>query len=208
MSRRPEPAQLVIDESDKSDPPGKITRQLESWKGYQDVLSHSGSVPNNGSITVTLKLVQHACRTAIDNHAGSVFLEDKLHRLTQDLAALDDPQERLALIVDRAKRVRPLPPQERIDANRVRGCVSVVWLVGEVRAGRCYFRGDAESPVVRGLVVCVCDFFSGVSAADVAASKLEPLDALGVTRNLSPTRRNGLAAVRSAISSFAKSQTL
>jgi hypothetical protein len=38
----------------------------------------------------------------------------------------------------------------------------------------------------------------------VAASTLEPLDALGVTRNLSPTRRNGLAAVRKAIAAFAQ----
>jgi cysteine desulfuration protein SufE len=156
---------------------------------------------------VTLKLVQRACRRSIDNHATGVFLSDKLQRLLDDLAVLDDPQERLATIVDRAKRVPPLTPVERIDANRVRGCVSIVWLVGEVREGRCYFRGDAESPVVRGLVVCVCDFFSGAPVADVAMSTLEPLDALGVTRNLSPTRRNGLAAVRNAISSFAKSQT-
>ena len=52
-------------------------------------------------------------------------------------------------------RLAPLPPNERVDANRVRGCVSVVWLVGEIREERCYFRGDAESPVVRGLVVHV-----------------------------------------------------
>ena len=134
----------------------------------------------------------------------AVFLAEKLQRLIDDFAMLDDPQERLAAIVDRAKRVPPLPPAERTDANRVRGCVSVVWLVGEVREGRCYFRGDAESPVVRGLVLCVCDFFNGATVGDVAVSTLEPLDALGVTRNLSPTRRNGLAAVRSAIAAFAK----
>jgi cysteine desulfuration protein SufE len=135
-----------------------------------------------------------------------VFLAEKLQRLVDDLAVLEDPQERLGAIVDRARRIPPLPPQERNDANRVHGCVSVVWLVGEVRERRCYFRGDAESPVVRGLVWCVCDFFSDAPVAEVAASTLEPLDALGVTRNLSPTRRNGLAAVRNAIRTFAQAR--
>jgi cysteine desulfuration protein SufE len=140
----------------------------------------------------------------IDNHPFGVFLAEKLQRLVDDLSVLEDPQERLGAIVDRARRVSPLGPEERTDANRVHGCVSVVWLVGEVRAGRCYFRGDAESPVVRGLVLCVCEFFSDAPVTEVAASTLEPLDALGVTRNLSPTRRNGLAAVRAAIKAFAQ----
>jgi cysteine desulfuration protein SufE len=137
-----------------------------------------------------------------------VFLADKLQHLVENLAMLEDPQERLALIVDRARRVEPLSPTERTDANRVHGCVSVVWLVAELRAGRCYFRCDAESPVVRGLVVCLADFFSDAPVAEVAASTLEPLDELGVTRNLSPTRRNGLAAVRRAITVFARAQTV
>lgn len=132
-----------------------------------------------------------------------MFLAEKLQRLTDDLAVLDDPQERLSVILDRARRAPPLPADLRTAANRVPGCVSVVWLVGEIREGRCYFHGDAESPLVRGLVACLCDFFSGAPAAEVAASTLDPLEALGVTRNLSPTRRHGLAAVRRAVRDFA-----
>jgi cysteine desulfuration protein SufE len=133
-----------------------------------------------------------------------VFLADKLQQLTDDLSVFEDPQERLGAIVDRAKRVPPLPASERTEANRVRGCVSVVWLMADLREGRGYFRGDAESPVVRGLVVCLCDFFSGAPIDEIAASDLEPLEALDVIRNLSPTRRNGLAAVRKAIREFAQ----
>ena len=133
-------------------------------------------------------------------------LTRKLEQLVEDLAILDDPQERLALVVDRAKRVAPLPPHERTDANRVRGCVSVVWLVGELREGLCHFRGDAESPLVRGLVVLLCEFFSGFPPAALAATEVDPLETLGLMRNLSPTRRNGLNAARNAIRAFAHAQ--
>ncbi len=141
----------------------------------------------------------------IDQQAFRVFLADKLQRSVIELAAVDDPQERLTLLVDRARRAPALAAEERTDANRVHGCVSVVWLVPTTREGRCYFRSDAESPIVRGLVVYLCDFFNGAPIDEVAASDLEPLDALGVTQNLSPTRRNGLAAVRQAIRAFARS---
>jgi cysteine desulfuration protein SufE len=128
-----------------------------------------------------------------------VFLADRLKRTIDDFSVFEDPQERLAALVDRARKIPPLPSEERVEANRVRGCVSVVWIQGEIREGDCYFRGDAESPLVRGLVVFLCDFFSGVPMAEVAGSDLEPLEALGLTHNLSPTRRAALAAARQSI---------
>ena len=133
-----------------------------------------------------------------------MFLADQLKRMLDDFCVFEDPQERLAALVDRARKTPPLPSENRVDANRVRGCVSVVWLLGEVRQGKCYFRGDAESPVVRGLVIFLCDFFSGAPVEEVAVSEAEPLDALDLTRNLSPTRRAGLAAARRTIRTFAQ----
>ena len=40
--------------------------------------------------------------------------------------------------------------------------------------------------------------------AESPSGRAEPLEALDLTRNLSPTRRNGLAAVRQAIRAFAQ----
>lgn len=134
-------------------------------------------------------------------------LAEKLRLIVEDLAILDDPHERLGAVVDRAKRIPPLPPAERTDDHRVRGCISVVWLVAEERDGLCYFRSDADSPLVRGLVAFVCEFFSGAPAGEIAASELDPLEAVDLTRNLSPTRRNGLASARAAIRAFAASRS-
>ena len=99
----------------------------------------------------------------------------------------------------------PLEAKDRVDANRVRGCVSVVWLAGECAAGRCFFRAEAESPVVRGLVIFLCDFFNGAPVAEIAQTDIDPLGTLGLVQNLSPTRRNGLVAARNAITAFAES---
>lgn len=133
-------------------------------------------------------------------------LTRKLAQLADDLAVVDDPQERLSLVVDRARRMAPLPAAERLEANRVPGCVSVVWLVGELRDGCCRFRCHAESPVVHGLVALLCEFFTGFAPELIANSDADPLEALGLVQNLSPTRRNGLAAARAAIKAFAQRQ--
>jgi cysteine desulfuration protein SufE len=135
----------------------------------------------------------------------TVTLAEKQLQLADTLAVIPDLQERLAVVVDRAKKLPPLAPAERTDAHRVRGCVSLVHLVGELDAGgRCHFRCDADSPLVRGLVALLCDFFSGAMPAEIVASDADPLETLGLARHLSPTRRNGLASTRAAIRAFAE----
>lgn len=130
-------------------------------------------------------------------------LADKQRQLIEDYAIIPDPQERLAAVVDQARRRPPLAETERTEANRVKGCVSQAWVVGEVRAGRCHFRSDADSPLVRGLLALLCDFYSDATPADVAATEPLLLDELGLARNLSPTRLNGLRSVRARIREFA-----
>jgi cysteine desulfuration protein SufE len=133
-----------------------------------------------------------------------VTLAEKQRLLADDLAVIDDPQERLAVVIDRAKKLPPLPADQRTDDHRIRGCVSVVYLAGTIDAeGRCQFRCDADSPLVRGLVALLCDFFSGATPAEIATSDADPLGALDLAKNLSPTRQNGLASTRATIRVFA-----
>ena len=133
-------------------------------------------------------------------------LAEKQQQLVADYTIIDDPQERLAAVVDQARRRPPLPEAERTEANRVKGCVSLAWVVGEVREGRCHFRCDADSPLVRGLLVLLCDFYSGAPPAEVAAIEPALIEQLGLDRNLSPTRLNGLRSVRARIRDFAAAQ--
>ncbi len=130
-------------------------------------------------------------------------LAEKQQQLVDDLAIIEDPQERLGAVVDRAKRLAPLPESDRTESHREHGCISQVWVVGALRDGRCQFRCDADGPLVKGLVAFLCEFFSGATPAEIAASNADPLEAVGLMRNLSPTRHNGLAAVRARIRELA-----
>lgn len=137
------------------------------------------------------------------SQADAVTLADKQRQLIEDYGIIPDPQERLAAVVDAVRRRPPLSADERNDANRVRGCVSQAWVVGETRDGVCQFRADADSPLVRGLLGLLCDLYSGASPAEVAATEPTLIEELDLARNLSPTRLNGLRSVRAKIREFA-----
>ena len=125
-------------------------------------------------------------------------------QLLEDFLLIENAQERLSAVVDRARRLAPLPAEERTDAHRVTGCVSQVWLVGEMRDGRCHFRCVADGPLVKGLVAFLCAFYEGATPAEIVADDTDPLAALALLQNLAPTRQNGLASVRAAIRAFAQ----
>lgn len=127
----------------------------------------------------------------MDTLAG-VTLAEKQRQLIDDLLILPDAQERLAAIVDRVKNRPPLPQAERIETNRIKGCVSLAWIVGEHRAGRCHFRSDADSPLVRGLLALLTDFYSDALPADILTTEPALITELGLDRVISPTRLNGL----------------
>jgi cysteine desulfuration protein SufE len=131
-------------------------------------------------------------------------LAEKQRALIEDLSLVEDRHERLTLIVDRSRHARALPASDKIDTNRVPGCVSLVWLVGTVDQGRLQLRADAESPMVKALVLLVVEFYDGGTPAEIVVTEPTFLDELGLLRDLSPTRRNGLASVRARIKALAE----
>lgn len=132
-------------------------------------------------------------------------LAEKQQQMIEDLAIIEDSQERLGAIVDRARKRPPLPETDRTEANRVKGCVSQAWIVAELREGHCHFRSDADSPLVRGLLALLCDLYSDSTPADVAATEPILFEQLGVARNLTPTRLNGLRSVVATIRAYGRS---
>lgn len=133
-------------------------------------------------------------------------LAERQQQLISRYALIEDPQERLAAVVERARKLAPLAEEERCDANRVPGCTSRVWLLGAIEEGRCRFRLDADSTLVKGLAALLCEACDGGDAAEIAAGGADVLEALRLTDHLSPTRRHGLAQVARTIRDFAQRQ--
>ena len=128
---------------------------------------------------------------------------ERQQAIRQTLEAIPDPQERLMVATSWKTTLEPLREEERTEENLVRGCVSRVWLAAAMEEGRCRFRVDADSPLVRGLVRLLCGIYDGAAPGEVVAEEPVVLEELGILRNLSPTRRNGLAAMRRALVDFA-----
>ena len=135
--------------------------------------------------------------TSIPRYTVPMTVKENQERLINDLLLIPDAQERLSIIVARAKS--SLLDTDRTDANLVKGCVSRVWLASSIKEDCCHFRYDADSPMVKGLVDLLCEVYEGGSPVEIVTEEPVIWERLGLLKVLSPTRLNGLAAVRQKI---------
>jgi cysteine desulfuration protein SufE len=126
-------------------------------------------------------------------------LSPRQQDLIDGLQFIEDAQERLTAVVERARSAPPLDERFRTDDFRVHGCQSRVWVTRSELAPT-VFRGDSDSPLVRALVLLTCDFFSDPDPAALASLRADadPVALLGLDSHISGTRRAGLAAAASA----------
>jgi len=133
-------------------------------------------------------------------------LAEKQRALIDDLNIIHDLHERLGAVVSRGAAMK-LDEACKIDSNLVPGCVSRVWLHGELVHGRVRFNCEADSPVVKGLAALLCELYSGSVPAEAAVVEPEIWEACAFTKVLSPTRLNGLANMRRRIREVAEGFT-
>ncbi len=125
-------------------------------------------------------------------------LIEKQNELISDLNVIEDAHERLSALTSYVSRTQ-LPDDMKGDELIVPGCISRVWVKGELQDGMTHFRCAADSPMVAGLVALLCDLYSGAIPAESSTMEPEVWQKCGFVKILTPTRLNGLAAVRARI---------
>ena len=105
-------------------------------------------------------------------------------------------EQRARLLLQWGERLAPLAEHERQEEHRVHGCESLVWLLGEQRDGHWRFRADSDARLIRGLLAVLLARVDGIETRELARLDLNDwFTCLGLSRQLSPSRSNGLNAV-------------
>ena len=82
--------------------------------------------------------------------------------------------DRLEYLIELGRLAEPLPPEEKTEANRVRGCASQVWLDTRIEPAPggpvLHFHGDSDAIITRGIVALIAALYSGHRADEVSAA--------------------------------------
>jgi cysteine desulfurase/selenocysteine lyase len=127
--------------------------------------------------------------------------------LAADFDLMDEWTDRYQYVIELGTKLPPLPDAYRTEANRVHGCQSTVFMQARRKPGTTdvmEFLADSDADIVRGLLAILQRVFSGQRAADILAFDTAAFwRRLGLDRNLSTGRRNGLGAMVERLRAFA-----
>jgi cysteine desulfurase/selenocysteine lyase len=135
--------------------------------------------------------------------------QEAADKLADVFESFDDWAERYQQIIDFGKKIPPMPPALKTEANFVRGCQSTVHISARRKPGTddvLEFVADSDADLVRGLIGVLERVYSGQRAEDILAFDVEGFFArLGLDQHLTMGRRNGLAAMVQRIRTLAAS---
>ena len=135
---------------------------------------------------------------------------DAIDDIVENFALLDQWDDRYRYVIELGRTLAPLADAAHIEANKVRGCASQVWLLTHVKpdggAGPTLtFEGDSDAHIVRGLIAILFALYSGKSARDILdADAVALFEKLALREHLTPQRSNGLRAMVERIRAEAK----
>jgi cysteine desulfuration protein SufE len=134
----------------------------------------------------------------------------KIDEIIENFELLDEWDDRYRYVIELGRTLPPLPEAAHIEANKVRGCASQVWLRTHVMPDGASgpslsFEGDSDAHIVRGLIAILFALYSGKSAREILdIDALALFDRIGLRENLTPQRSNGLRSMVDRIRAEAK----
>ena len=125
--------------------------------------------------------------------------------LIEDFSFFDDWMNRYRYIIQMGDALAALDEAEMVDENLLKGCQSQVWLLKSGDgAGRLQLKGTSDAAIVRGLVALMLKVYDDQPAQDVLDNPPNFITEIGLDDHLSPTRKNGLASMVTAIQDSAR----
>ena len=134
-----------------------------------------------------------------------------IDEIVENFALLDEWDDRYRYVIELGRTLLPLAENAHVDANKVQGCASQVWLLTRVEpngsAGPILsFEGDSDAYIVRGLIAILFALYSGKHAPDILDTDAVALfERLGLREHLTPQRSNGFRSMVERIKADARS---
>ena len=123
-------------------------------------------------------------------------MNKEINRLIEEFESFDDWEEKYSYIIELGKKLPKLDEAEKVESNKVNGCVSQVWLVIKQNQEKLYFYADSDAMIVKGLLAIVLRIYSGKSKDQINKINFEQVfTKFDLKNHLSPSRSNGLFSV-------------
>ena len=130
-------------------------------------------------------------------------LEPVQREIVEEFEMFSSWSERYQYLIDLAKSLPPFPAEFKDAEHLLTGCQSQVFVHTHFDQGGMEVQAVSDSSIVSGLIALVLRVYAGRTPQEIIDTQPDFIEAIGLQRNLSITRKNGLASLIAKIKSDA-----
>jgi len=120
----------------------------------------------------------------------------KLDEIVDMFDLLGDWDQRYQYLIELGEQLQVMHEKFRTEENRVKGCMSQVWIRAAMEDGCIKFYGDSDSSVIKGILALLISLCDGLSAQQIQQLDMDEIfHRLGLDEHLSPNRHVGVYAM-------------
>lgn len=114
-----------------------------------------------------------------------------IEKLVQRFQKVDNPKRRYEQLLWLAKKLDDFPEEAKTDENKVKGCVSQVYIIASLEDGKLAYRGDSDAQITKGLVAFLIRGLNGLTPEQVTNLTPDFIQDTQLDVSLTPSRANG-----------------
>ncbi len=119
------------------------------------------------------------------------ILPEKLNEIVQKFKKRTLPKQKYEQLLWYAKKLPALCDSDKIDENKVTGCVSQVYITATLKDGFIWYQGDSDAQLVKGLVAFLLEGLNGLTPDQIVKLTPDFIAETGLQVSLTPSRANG-----------------
>lgn len=114
-----------------------------------------------------------------------------IDKLVQRFQKTTDPKRRYEQLLWLAKKLDAFPEEAKVEDNKVKGCVSQVYVIAAIEDGKLHYQGDSDAQITKGLVAFLIGGMNGLTPQEVVDLSPDFIKDTQLDVSLTPSRANG-----------------
>ena len=115
----------------------------------------------------------------------------KLNNLVDKLKKSEDPKRKYEYILWLGKKLKEPDSNILLPENKVKGCVSEVFVQASIHEGKLYWQGYSDALITKGLLSFLISGLNELTPNEVVKINKNFLEETGLKASLTPSRSNG-----------------
>jgi cysteine desulfuration protein SufE len=109
---------------------------------------------------------------------------------------LGDWDQRYQYLIELGEKLPAMPDRLKTDDNKVKGCMSQVWISSYIEDGQVKFHGDSDTSVIKGILALLISLCDGLTVSQIQHLDMDEIfQGLNLDEHLSPNRHVGVYAI-------------